>query len=77
MGVSEQRLTRNMDGLFRLLRSRPSQSSDESGSTELHFSGKCDVMRGKRPPLLFEIARVFVRFDHVASVIGKIPMVKS
>jgi hypothetical protein len=30
------------------------------------FSGPCDVMRVKSSPL-FEIARVFVRFDHVAS----------
>jgi hypothetical protein len=32
------------------------------------FSQKCGVMRVKNSPL-FEIARVLVRFDHVASVI--------
>jgi hypothetical protein len=54
--------------LFRLTRSHRSQSPDESGIMELRFSGKCDVMRIKTSPL-FEIARLLVCLDHVASFI--------
>src|SRR5260370_32879218 len=35
---------------------------------EIGFSGKCDVMRVKNSPL-FEVARVLVRFNHVARFI--------
>jgi hypothetical protein len=35
---------------------------------ELGFSGKCDVMRVETSPF-FELARVLVRFDHLASFI--------
>jgi hypothetical protein len=35
---------------------------------EIGFSGKRDVMRVKTSPL-FEIARVLMRFDHVANLI--------
>jgi hypothetical protein len=52
----------------RLIRLRPSQSSDESGIMGLRFSGKCGVMRAQSLPL-FELARVLVRLDHVASFI--------
>ena len=38
----------------------------KADSWETRSSGKCDVMRRKTSPV-FEIARVFVRFDHVAS----------
>jgi len=46
--------------LFRLIRSRPSQSPDESGIIELRLSGKRDVMRAKNLRF-FELARVLVR----------------
>jgi len=36
---------------------------------ELRFSGKCNVTRAKALRL-FEIARVLVRFNHVASFIA-------
>jgi hypothetical protein len=35
--------------------------------TNRFFSGKCDGEQAKN--LLFELARVFVRFDHVASTV--------
>jgi hypothetical protein len=37
-------------------------------SSKIRFSGKCNVMRGKNKRL-FELARMLVRFDHVASFI--------
>jgi hypothetical protein len=40
-------------------------------SWEIPFSGKCDVMRGKLHHS-FEIARVLVRSDHVASFIANV-----
>jgi len=38
---------------------------------EIGFSGKRDVMRAKTSPL-FELARVLVRLDHVASSIANV-----
>jgi hypothetical protein len=62
-----------MNGLFRLIRSRPSQSSDESGvigrivPNHSAFRKRNPLEPEKRPLRLFEIARV--RLDHVARFI--------
>jgi hypothetical protein len=40
----------------------------QAESSKLHFSGKCGVPASKNSPL-FELARVLVRLDQVASVI--------
>jgi hypothetical protein len=36
---------------------------------EIHLSGNCDLMREQETLRLFEIARVLVRLNHVASFI--------
>jgi len=50
------------------MRSRSSRSPDKSGIMEIHFSRKRDAKRAKSSPR-FEIVRMLVRFDHVASFI--------
>ena len=55
--------------LFRLIRLL-TRESDKSGIIELRFSGNGGVRRVETSPL-FELARVLVRLDHVASRIVK------
>jgi hypothetical protein len=55
---------------FRLIRLLAWGEFDKSGNIGHRFTRKCDLMQGEivNSPL-FEIARVLVRFDHVARLI--------
>jgi hypothetical protein len=55
---------------FRLIRLLAWGEFDKSGNIGHRFTRKCDLMQGEivNSPL-FELARVFVRLDHVASFI--------